>query len=70
MKILSNSINYSPDLLKEIETCAQTLMAPSMVAIRLDIDEVRLIDDIHTPGHPARRAYYQGLEYTDGELRQ
>ena len=45
-------------------------MTPSMVSFRLGIDEVQLLDDIHTVGHPARRAYYTGLEQTDGELRQ
>ena len=45
-------------------------MTPSMVSIRLGIDEVQLLDDIHTIGHPARRAYYLGLEETDRELRQ
>lgn len=28
------------------------------------------MDDIHTPGNPARRAYFTGLEATDHELRQ
>lgn len=45
-------------------------MTPSMVSFRLGIEETRLLDDIHTVGHPARRAYYTGLEETDGELRQ
>ena len=45
-------------------------MTPSMVSFRLDIDEVRFHDDINTLGHPARRAYYSGLEETDRELRQ
>ncbi|MBQ6203621.1 MAG: hypothetical protein IJK46_05950 [Prevotella sp.] len=27
-------------------------------------------DDINTLGHPARRAYYMGLDETDKELRQ
>lgn len=45
-------------------------MTPSMVSIRLGIDETQLLDDIHTVGHPARRAYYTGLEETDGELRR
>ena len=36
----------------------------------LGINEVQLLDDIHTIGHPARRAYYLGLEETDRELRQ
>ena len=45
-------------------------MTPSMVSFRLGIDEVQLRDDINTIGHPARRAYYTGLEETDGELRQ
>ena len=45
-------------------------MTPSMVSFRLGIDEVQLHDDINTLGHPARRAYYSGLEETDKELRQ
>lgn len=45
-------------------------MTPSMVSFRLGIDEVQLHDDIQTVGHPARRAYYLGLEETDRELRQ
>ena len=45
-------------------------MTPSMVSFHLGIDEVQFLDDIHTVGHPARRAYYSGLEETDKELRQ
>lgn len=45
-------------------------MTPSMVSFHLDIDEVLLHDAINTIGHPARRAYYSGLEETDKELRQ
>lgn len=41
-----------------------------MVSFRLGIDEVQLHDDINTLGHPARRAYYMGLDETDKELRQ
>lgn len=44
-------------------------MTPSQVSIHLDIDEVLLLDGIHTLGHPARRAYYRGLLATDNELR-
>ena len=45
-------------------------MTPSLVSIQLGFNEVEFIDDIHTPGNPARRAYYLGLEETDKELRQ
>lgn len=45
-------------------------MTPSMASFRLGIDEVQLTDDINTLGHPARMAYYTGLEETDSELRQ
>lgn len=45
-------------------------MTPSMVSIHLGIDEVQLIDDIHSIGNPARAAYYRGLLKTDNELRQ
>ena len=49
-------------MLKEITRCARTLMTPSMVSFHLGIDEMLLHDDINTIGHPARRAYYSGLE--------
>lgn len=45
-------------------------MTPSLVSIQLGFNEIEFIDDIHTPGNPARRAYYLGLEETDKELRQ
>lgn len=45
-------------------------MTPSQVSIHLDIDERLLLDDIHTLGHPARKAYYRGLLATDNELRK
>lgn len=41
-----------------------------MVSFLLGISETQLLDDIHTIGHPARRAYYVGLAATDRELRQ
>lgn len=45
-------------------------MTPSQVSFRLDIDEVQFLDDIHTVGNPARRAFFLGLQSTDNELRQ
>lgn len=45
-------------------------MTPSQVSFLLDIDEVAFIDDIHTVGNPARRAFFIGLQSTDNELRQ
>ena len=45
-------------------------MTPSMISFRLGIDEVAFTDDVNTVGHPARRAYYRGLEATDREVRQ
>jgi hypothetical protein len=45
-------------------------MTPTSVSIQLGFDEGNFMDDINTPGHPARRAYYLGLEATDRELRQ
>ena len=57
-------------MLEEIEKCAKTLMTPSQVSFCLDIDEIQFHDDIRTIGHPARRAFYKGLQSTDNELRQ
>ncbi len=63
-------MDYSTNLLNEITECAKALMTPSQVSFRLDINEVQFLDDIHTVGHPARRAFYIGLQATDNELRQ
>lgn len=63
-------MDYSTSLLNEITECAKALMTPSQVSFRLDIDEVQFLDDIHTVGHPARRAFYKGLQSTDNEVRQ
>lgn len=45
-------------------------MTPTSVSIQLGFNETDFMDDIHTPGNPARRAYFTGLEATDHELRQ
>ncbi len=45
-------------------------MTPSQVSFHLDIDEGLFLDDIHTQRHPARRAYFIGLQSTDNELRK
>lgn len=46
------------------------MMSPMEISYLLDIDEMTLADDIATPGHPARRAYYSGLAATANELRR
>lgn len=63
-------MDYSTDLLRDIRTKASELMSPMEISYLLDIDEMQLADDIATPGHPARRAYYGGLAATANEMRR
>lgn len=63
-------MDYSTESLNAITECAKSLMTPTSVSIQLGFNETDFMDDIHTPGNPARRAYFTGLEATDHELRQ
>ncbi len=45
-------------------------MSPMEISFLLGIDEMQLSDDIATPGHPVRRAYYGGLATTANVLRR
>lgn len=67
---LMEEITYSSELLEKITESARQLATPSQVSFLLGINEVQLHDDINTLGHPARRAYYIGLEETDRKLRE
>ena len=53
-------MDYSNDLLSEIENHAREMMTPTEISALLGIDERQLCDDIATVGHPARTAYIRG----------
>jgi hypothetical protein len=63
-------MDYSTDLLSEIEAHAKEMMTPPEISALLGIDERQLSDDINTVGHPARTAYLKGVSATALELRR
>jgi NADH/NAD ratio-sensing transcriptional regulator Rex len=63
-------MDYSIDLLKEIEKKAKEMMTPTEISFLLDIDETTLKDDINTIGHPARKAFFHGVATTAHEIRE
>lgn len=63
-------MDYSTDLLKEIEKNAMGMMTPREISFLLDIDEIQFIDDINTRGNPARKAFFRGVTKTAMELRE
>jgi hypothetical protein len=63
-------MDYSTDLLKEIEKEASEMMNPREISALLDIDELSLVDDINTIGNPARKAFFRGVATTVHEIRK
>lgn len=63
-------MDYSTDLLQEIENLAKEMMTPTEVSALLGIDEQSLCDDIATVNHPVRLAYIRGISTTALELRR
>lgn len=62
-------MDYSTNLLSEIEKHAREMMTPTEIAALLGIEERTLCDDVSTVGHPARKAYIRGTSITALELR-
>lgn len=63
-------MDYSTELLTEIENHAREMMTPTEIAALLNIDERELCDDIATVGHAARNVYIRGISTTALELRR
>lgn len=61
---------YSTNLLKEIELMASQMTPAVEIGILLGIDENTFVDDINSPGSPARIAYLRGYATTARKLRQ
>lgn len=53
-------MDYSDDLLKEIEKLGEDMMTPPEIGALLGIDEDIIVDDIHTKGTAVRKAYLKG----------
>ena len=63
-------MDYSTDLLKKIRELAKQLTPASEIAYLIGVDEVAFLDDIITPGNPARREYMTGFAETANEIRK
>lgn len=63
-------MEYSNDLLKEIETMGADMMTPLEISVLLDIDEDEFQDDIKTHGSAARAAYLRGYIRTVHEIKK
>lgn len=63
-------MDYSQDLIKEIELMAAQMTPAVEIGVLLGIDETAFLDDINTPGSPARIAYLRGYATTARKLRR
>lgn len=53
-------MNLSTEQLKEIEEMAFRLIAPSLIAINIGVNEMEFVDEIKIADSPARIAFYRG----------
>lgn len=63
-------MNLTTEQLKSIEDLAYRLIAPELVAINIDVDELDFIHEVRTPGTDARIAYYKGYLKQTIETRE
>ncbi len=53
-------MNLNTEQLKAIEDLAYRLVAPSLIAINIEVDEFDFLYDLRTPCTKARQAFYRG----------
>ncbi len=53
-------MNLTKEQLEALESMGYTLLSPEMAAIKLEVDELSLRDELQRIGSAARRAYYKG----------
>ncbi|KXB86064.1 hypothetical protein HMPREF3034_00012 [Prevotella sp. DNF00663] len=46
------------------------MMTPKEISFLLNVDEIILTDDINTIGHPARKAFFNGVSTSALQLRE
>lgn len=63
-------MDYSNDLLDSIKDLSSNLTPPAEISALLDIDEKQFVDDLNTPGNPARRSFLKGYAETALKLRK
>ena len=54
-------MNLSEEQLKRIEELAYRTITVRMIANAVDVDEIELLDEVSTPGTPARKAVMTGI---------
>lgn len=63
-------MDYSQDLLKDIEKMGKDMMNPQETSVLLGIEENKFLDDVNTPGNPARQAYLRGYCSTVHDIKE
>lgn len=63
-------MDYSNDLLTQIQDLSSQLTPPAEISALLDIDETELRADLNTLGNPARKAFMKGYALTALRLRK
>lgn len=63
-------MDYSTDLMNQIEECGKRLMTPNETALYLQIDEIALSDDISTKGKEVRKRYLHGVMTSVYNMRE
>ena len=63
-------MEITPDLLKKVQSLAETLTPISEMSVLLDISEDELRDEILQPSSELHRAYYLGMATVRQQLRK
>ena len=63
-------MDYSTDLMNQIEECGKRLMTPKETALYLQLDETALSDEISTKGTEVRKRYLHGVMTSVYDMRE
>lgn len=63
-------MNLNTEQLKAIEELAYRLIAPSLIAINLEVDEFDFLSELRTPATKVREAFYKGYMRQMVETRE
>lgn len=63
-------MDYSTDLMNQIEECGKRLMTPNETALYLQLDENELSDEISTKGTEVRKRYLHGVMTSVYNMRE
>lgn len=54
-------MNLTKVQLDKVTELAHLTIFPRLIAVAIEVDEIEFIDEINTPGTPARNAYFTGV---------